>query len=189
MVSSPLFGKQDFLPESEHPVFASYSHEDSEIVGSLVVVLRAAGSGVFRDVDSIPPGSRWRAVIADAITQCHVFLLFWCRHSARSRAVASECQQAVAFQKRIVPILLDSTPLPSHLAEYQWVDIRTAVGAHEDECVEVENSIPNILPGRSSEPIRFTRLVVSQPNQAQLVAGGLQVWIELGRILVSSEEC
>ncbi len=97
---------------TESSVFISYSRKDSEIVVPLVQLLRAAGGGVFRDVESISPGTRWRATIATAISNCDTFLLFWCEHSAESRKVKAEWDQAFDLVKPVVPILLDGTALP-----------------------------------------------------------------------------
>src|ERR1043166_3304149 len=113
----------------ECAAFISYSHEDAELVGTLFDLLMSVGS-VFLDKANLVPGDRWRMRVDDAISSSAVFLLFWCQHSAASKAVEKEYRLAVCAQKRIVPVLLDITPLPAELREFQWVDLSRALNVH-----------------------------------------------------------
>ena len=111
-------------------VFVSYCRDDARIVSIMVDVIKVGRPTIFRDVDSIGPGDKWRPTITDAIATCDVFVLFWCRHARASTAVRSEWRQALRAGKRIVPILVDRTPLPTPLAEYQWIDVRELMELH-----------------------------------------------------------
>ena len=113
-------------------IFASYSHYDLETVKPIVELVRTAGPAVFRDGDSIRPGKKWSVVLSTAIGACRLMYLFWCRHSAASIEVRKEYEQALDLKKDIVPVLLDKTPLPRRLSEYQWIDLRDALGKHEE---------------------------------------------------------
>ncbi len=42
-------------------VFLSYSRRDDKVATEVAARLEAAGHGVWRDVESIPGGSAWRA--------------------------------------------------------------------------------------------------------------------------------
>ncbi len=86
---------------------------------------------MFYDVDSIPAGERWRDVLVQAIDNASHFYLLWCTHSAGSQEVQSEYERAISANKRLVPVLLDSTPLIKPLTDYQWVDFRGVVEGHE----------------------------------------------------------
>jgi hypothetical protein len=108
----------------EYAIFVSYSRRDFQIVKPLVEMLRLSGAGVFQDVDQIPPGTRWRAVLTDALDSCQVCVLFWCHHSAESVYVRSDCDRAAQGGKLLTPILLDNTPLDETLPEYQAIDMR-----------------------------------------------------------------
>lgn len=96
----------------------------------LVVQLLRARDDVFYDVDSIPAGERWREALLRAIDNASHFYLLWCTHSAGSLEVQSEYERAISGNKRLVPVLLDSTPLIKPLTEYQWVDFRGVVQGH-----------------------------------------------------------
>lgn len=108
-------------------VFVSYSHDDSPLVGPVVKLLRANKSLVFLDSDNIPGGSKWRDEIAGALKQAQLVVVFWCGHSSTSNAVCNEWSAAINLGKDVLPLLLDATPLPDQLREYQWIDFRSVV--------------------------------------------------------------
>jgi TIR domain len=109
-------------------IFISYSHADSSLVGPVVALLRASEALVFRDADSIRPGKRWREEVDTAISGASFVVVFWCCHAKASEEVGNEITTAIAQQKDILPLLIDETPLPNHLAEFQYIDFRTAFG-------------------------------------------------------------
>ena len=115
-----------------HRIFVSYSREDAAFVQPVVKLLRVAPAFVFLDSDSIQPGQQWRTVLEQAISDANLVLVFWCRHSGQSPEVAREYQAALGAAKDIVPVLLDATPLPKPLTEYQWIDFRTIAGMTHD---------------------------------------------------------
>jgi hypothetical protein len=55
-------------------------------------------------------------------------VVFWCTHSEQSEEVKKEYDTAIELEKNVLPILLDSTPVPTSLSVYQWLDFRAVVG-------------------------------------------------------------
>lgn len=106
-------------------VFASYCRRDAPIVSPIIRLARVPGVTIFLDTDSLEPGDNWSAKIASAIKESDVMMVFWSRHAAESIAVRDEYERALALEKRVVPVLLDSTPLDQRLSKYQWVDLRS----------------------------------------------------------------
>lgn len=86
---------------------------------------------LFRDDDDLTPGVKWKPTIGKKISECDTFMVFWCWHSNKSAPVRAEWKQAVKEGKRIVPVLLDATPLPTHLAEHQWINLRGLMHRHQ----------------------------------------------------------
>jgi len=78
---------------------------------------------VLRDVE-IPPGEPWRATVAGWIREAKTVLILWSANAAESDELAAEWRQALASPARVVPVLLDATPLPGELAGRQAVDWR-----------------------------------------------------------------
>ncbi len=118
------------MPSQSTKVFVSYSHADVSLVAPVVQLLRVNKSLVFQDVDGIQPGKRWRNEIANALSQSHLVVVFWCDHARRSDEVSKEWKAAIEQDKDLLPVLLDATPLPASLDEFQWIDFRGTVGAN-----------------------------------------------------------
>jgi hypothetical protein len=125
-------------------VFVSYSHQDASLVTPVVRLLRSTNEFVFLDSDSIKPGQKWRQALSDAMDQASLVVVFWCAHSNRSAEVESEYLSAIAARKDVLPVLLDSTPVPPALDQYQWIDFRElGQGRHPTE---------NLVGARPSAP-------------------------------------
>ena len=118
------------MPSQTINVFVSYSHADAPLVAPVVSLLRVNKSLVFQDTDRIPPGKRWRDEIAKALAESNLVVVFWCHHASRSNEVSAEWRAAIEQGKDLLPLLLDATPLPSELGNFQWIDFRGTVGAN-----------------------------------------------------------
>lgn len=115
-------------------VFISYSHEDLRIVNPIISIIRTMSEKVFRDRDNIRPGDKWEISIENALEQCEKMILFWCIHSSRSPYVMHEFNAAIEKNKKLIPVLLDSTPVPKNIAQYQWIDLKELLQfRHDDE--------------------------------------------------------
>ncbi len=73
---------------------------------------------------AVQPGAQWRPTIAAAICRSRAVLVLWSAHAAASAELAQELATARQCRARLVPLLLDNTPLPAGLAELQAVDWR-----------------------------------------------------------------
>ena len=101
-----------------HTVFVSYSRKDSARVQQAVELLEAGGAEVFRDIDDIQFGDRWEDVIKAKLAEAERVLIFWSQHALRSEWVGREWSIALAMDKRLVPVLLDDTPMPPELSQF-----------------------------------------------------------------------
>lgn len=99
-------------------VFVSYSRKDSPQVEKAVELLEAGGADIFRDIDDIQYGDRWETVIREKLAEAERVLVFWSSNAQLSEWVNREWSIAIAMQKRVVPILLDPTPLPLELGQF-----------------------------------------------------------------------
>src|SRR3954464_2488761 len=105
----------------EKKLFLSYSRKDKNIVSTIVKLLRIPSQTVFLDTDSINPGNKWMAEIDRAIARCEYFVLIWCSHSSTSTQVDREWKVAHSCGKKIVPVVLDETPLCNVLSQYEAI--------------------------------------------------------------------
>lgn len=109
------------MVEAARPVFISYARLDQPLVARAVEFLRAGGLNVFVDSQSIGYGTDWRQALGDAIENAERVMLFWTAAAAASRWVTREWQWALMRGKKVVPTLLDDTPLPPALARLHAV--------------------------------------------------------------------
>lgn len=99
-----------------------YSRADSVKAG-----LAHALSGVYGPalIDrQLPPGVPWRATISGQICEADRVLLMWSASAAASNEVRREIDTALQCRVPVVPVLIDSTPLPGVVADVQAVDWR-----------------------------------------------------------------
>ena len=111
------------LSELQH-YFVSYSTADRRFVEPIVQVLRTATTDVFLDRDSIAPGDKWKDVLTERLQTADTLVLFWSHNAEKSKWVTREWHTAAGAGKRILPVLIDDTPLPEALGDFQWIDFR-----------------------------------------------------------------
>jgi hypothetical protein len=134
------------MPNQSTHVFVSYSHADASLVAPIVKLIRVNKSLVFQDIDDIQPGERWRSKIARGLAESHLVVVFWCDHANQSDEVSKEWKAAIEQEKDLLPLLLDSTPRPAELGEFQWIDFRGTVGPHHASIASSAND------GSASKP-------------------------------------
>lgn len=149
-------------------VFVSYSHADTHFVAPVVSLLRATRAVVFRDADTIRPGRKWRNEIDTALERADLVVVFWCAHSRASPEVAKEYELGLRLGKDMLPVLLDGSPLPEPLKEYQFIDFQQAGAAGHD------------APSRLASPARAGRSgfigVVGTVAAIGVVGGSFVFW-------------
>jgi hypothetical protein len=124
-------------------VFVSYSRDDESLVAPIVRLLRVNTVYVFQDVDGVRPGKRWREEIARGIAESNLVVVFWCRHELTSASVSEEWTAAIEQKKDLLPLLLDGTPLPKPLSEFQYIDFRATVGDNHGPEAQTAEAMPS----------------------------------------------
>jgi len=107
--------------------FASYSRKDELVVRQLLKLVTVSGGFAFLDQDGIVPGADWRSTLVGAIAEADALLVFWSTNASRSTWVRREWQLGLELQKRVIPVQLDSTPMPRQLSWLQAIDLRVLV--------------------------------------------------------------
>ena len=96
-----------------------------EIV-DLLIAANAAEGAVFWD-GHLVAGEDWYQQLKRHINRAGKLFVFWCEHSKRSRQVRKEYLYARKRKKRIIPVLLDNTPLSAELAPIHGIDMRRSI--------------------------------------------------------------
>ena len=138
-------------------VFISYSRVNGEVVSIAAKLLRAGGATVFQDVVDIEYGSDWQEALARAIRQCERVLVFWSLAASTSEWVEREWRMALKAGKRIVPMLLDKTPLPAELSRFNGMpELMQFLMLVKQPPQAAPEPSPSLLPSRPA-PMRQGR--------------------------------
>jgi TIR domain len=81
-------------------VFASYAHEDYEVVKAVAEAYRALGINVLMDKVPMGGAEAWQQELTQLIEEADVFHLFWSKAASRSPRVAEEWRHALSLQGR-----------------------------------------------------------------------------------------
>jgi predicted component of type VI protein secretion system len=81
-------------------IFASYAHEDADIVERLKVAYNVLGMDFLRDVDELRSGEAWEPALLAMIERADIFQLYWSDAASRSQAVKREWDYALKQDKR-----------------------------------------------------------------------------------------
>jgi hypothetical protein len=97
-------------------VFVSYSHKDREIVTAAIEIQQDLNYAAFIDFRDTPPGMPWQETHSEVIRRAAVLVLLWSEHAAGSEHVAREWRLALEARVKVIPVLMDDTPLPEELS-------------------------------------------------------------------------
>ena len=120
-----LFNCSPFLSyEASLKVFISHNKADKETARILAVSLVEHGVNVWFDDWKLQPGDSIVGGIEDGLRECDVFVLIWSKPAHDSQWVGTEIRAYVKRRVeeqslRIVPIMLDATPLPLLVGDYR----------------------------------------------------------------------
>ncbi|WP_033822963.1 toll/interleukin-1 receptor domain-containing protein [Kitasatospora sp. MBT63] len=108
--------------------FLSHNHRDKPLVSPLASRLRMLGVEVWLDSWNIAPGDSIPGKVNEALGLADTALVFWSSNAADSRWVDTEWQTAFTRRLsddsvRIIPIVLDATPLPPVLRPIMYVSL------------------------------------------------------------------
>ena len=127
-------------------VFISHNKADKMSSRHLAVALAEQGIGVWFDEWEIRPGDSIIGGLEEGISSSNVFVLVWSARASASQWVGTEVRSYLRRRVddeslRIIPVMLDGTPLPALVAEYRGFDfaettpeaIATEIAGHPGE--------------------------------------------------------
>lgn len=128
-------------------VFVSHNKGDKETARLLAIALVEQGVGVWFDAWAIRPGDSITGGIEEGLTGSDVLVLVWSAAAHASNWVGTEIRAYLRRRVddnslRIVPVMLDDTPLPTLVADYRGFRLESDA---ELEAVAAE------ITGRSSD--------------------------------------
>lgn len=96
-------------------ILISHSWQDKSAATKIYESLEQDGHEVWYDVLQLVPGDNIQQVIDVYIKKCDLMVLLWSIHAIGSEGVDAEIETAHAAGKRIIPLLMDTTPVNHHL--------------------------------------------------------------------------
>lgn len=103
-------------------VFIIHSHMDRQLAVEIESLLRQNGAETFLDQRSIEVGDVLSETVDGGIEWCSLFLLLWSGSAALSDYVHAEWNSAYDKRKKIIPLNIDGTSLPTPLDNLVYVD-------------------------------------------------------------------
>ncbi|MFC0683913.1 toll/interleukin-1 receptor domain-containing protein [Novosphingobium clariflavum] len=108
--------------------FISHNKADKFTARTLATMLTEQGEGVWFDEWDIKPGDSLTGGIEEGLNGADVFVLIWSEHAHKSNWVGMELRATVRRRVddqslRIIPLIMDGTPLPTLVADFRGFDL------------------------------------------------------------------
>jgi hypothetical protein len=123
--------------------FFSYSRKDEDFVVNLAAKLKEAGANVWLDKKEIAPGARWDEAVAKSLGEAEGLVVALSSASVKSQNVMDEVSYAISEGKKIVPLLVETCPIPFRLARFQYIDFTTDYQQAFQQLLDTLNKNPN----------------------------------------------
>lgn len=150
---------------ANYDIFISYSRQDKEMVDMICKRLDDNNISYFRDIFDITISSTFTEALADAILSCKLVLFIASKHSYASNYTSKEVTFAYQNHIAIMPLLVDNTPMPTHL-QFMFSDVQ-CMRLAESSTTRLISEIKDILAGQSVKrqvPTSVQEGVVHQPK-------------------------
>jgi hypothetical protein len=150
---------------ANYDIFISYSRQDKETVDMICKRLDDNNISYFRDIFDITISSTFTETLADAILSCKLVLFIASKHSFASNYTSKEVTFAYQNHIAIMPLLVDSTPMPTHF-QFMFSDVQ-CMTLTESSTTRLISEIKDILAGQSVKrrvPNSVEVSVVHQPK-------------------------
>lgn len=120
-----------------HSVFISHSHSDNAIADEIYKYLSLKGLQCWIDLHDIPAGVPYAKAIMEGLQSSDSLVVLYSKNVIESHDMLDEIQEAHTSQKRIIPFLLDDTPMVGqfryYLARRQWINAYPEYEVHLQE--------------------------------------------------------
>jgi hypothetical protein len=109
-------------------IYVSYSHRDKPIVDHIVARLKEDGHDIWIDSLKLRPGDNIQRRIEEGLAQADALIVVISENSFRSQWIQHEftsmaLQQISKQERRIIPVRIDNSAVPSYLADIVYLDL------------------------------------------------------------------
>lgn len=108
-----------FLETDKNKIFLSYSTQDGVLAGKIKKELEKLGFSVFLAHETLNISEEWPEKILLEIKMCNFFLALRTKNFLEKSFPEQECGAAIAYGKRIIPLILDTNPSTYGLLQFR----------------------------------------------------------------------
>jgi len=158
-------------------VFISYTQEDKRYATLIANALEQAGHEVWYDKWSLRVGDNLIQKINEGLKETDALIVIVSKHALRSKWVMHEFS-AIALgdlssrKSRVIPVLVDKSPVPQYLARYVYVDLTT----------DVDGGIQRILAALSEKPTKEPTAKPERKRSYETAISALSQALHAGRL-------
>lgn len=133
-----------------HSVFISHSHSDNAVADEIYNYLSRNGIQCWIDLHDIPAGVPYAQAIMEGLQSSDSLVVLYSKNVIESHDMLDEIQEAHTTQKKIIPFLLDDTPMVGqfryYLARRQWIN---ATPKYEEHLLELLYALTGKAPDKN----------------------------------------
>jgi len=151
-------------------VFLSYSHQDQKYADLLTKHLSEAGHDVWQDKLNLKLGDNLIEKVNQGIKEAQALIVIVSESSLRSKWVMHEFS-ALALgdlsseSRKVIPVLIDSTSVPSYLSKYLYIDLTKGLEQGIQSLIS-SLSEENVIPQRRAPSASENEQAIENLSQA-----------------------
>ena len=136
----------------DHRVFISYSRKDSEIAKRICDLLDNMNVSYWIDTDGVYSGDHFKEIIVKAISSSEIVMFLSSEYSNQSDNVAKEISLADKYDKIIIPVRLDNSPMHPRIDyDLSGIDFVDLYSFEEKSIAKLRNAILGHLAMNNSK--------------------------------------
>ncbi|MEL6408211.1 MAG: toll/interleukin-1 receptor domain-containing protein, partial [Chloroflexota bacterium] len=105
-------------------IFISHATTDDAFVNLLENELSIAGFATWIDHNDMPPGVNWVSYLEKMLKECDLMILVCSKASVESTYVQFEWHTFFNMGKKIIPVVIETCPIPPFLSTLHQIDFR-----------------------------------------------------------------
>lgn len=156
-------------------IFVSYSTKDLADVEALKASLAVSPIEIFVAENSVKPSESLANEIKSAINNCDLFVVVWSNHAKNSDWVSQEIGQAIALNKKVLPIVLEGTMgLPGFMSDLKYI---SADGNKKEAIAQASQLIGEHYKETKKMELEAKKKKSDSEAKFWLGAGALALWL------------
>lgn len=142
---------ENYGSQGDNHIFISYAFDDKHLMERVVEYLENRNLPCWYAPRDIRPGKNYQSVIVNVIKKASAVVVLITGKIAEAKFVQKEVERALAYNKFVIPVFVDGTPLPPNLelflCDLQWVKLNSFT-SQEDGLENLTNYLEQYILGQ-----------------------------------------